>query len=158
MQSMYPSTRNADDFYEGHYADAMIISNNYTSGGLSGSGGSIQFSTNKVSRMTILRNGYIGINTSAPTSILDVNGKVSLSDELLVNGTLNISNTGASSFIFSGSGEIDGQLRLNNNDMATNTGGALLVSGGVNVNKNMIIGDNLQVIGNTLLNKINLIL
>lgn len=147
-------SRNADDFYEGHYADAMIISNNYTSGGLSGSGGSIQLSTNKLSRMTILRNGYIGINTTAPTSVLDVNGQVTISDELLLNGTLNLNNTSASSFSFSGSGGIDGRLRLNNQDIATSTGGALLVSGGVNVSKNMIIGDSLRVDGNTVLNKI----
>jgi hypothetical protein len=154
-------SRNTDDFYSGHYADAMIISNNYTSGGLSGSGGSIHFATNEVSRMSILRNGYIGINTTTPSSILDVNGAVTLRDDILVYGNIDILNTGASSFTIGGSGSINGILSLNNTTDATDTTGtgvagtgALLVAGGINVGKNMIIGDWLQVNGTTSLNKV----
>jgi len=150
-------SRNADDFYEGHYADAMIISNNFTTGGLSGSGGSIQFSTDKVSRMTILRNGYVGINNSTPTSALDVNGRVTLSDELLIYGNINIQNTGASSFYFGGSGSINGQLSLTNTNVAVNaeSGGAIIIAGGASVGANMIIGDSLTVNGTTALNKLH---
>ena len=150
-------SRNADDFYVGHYADAMIISNNFTTGGSSGSGGSIQFATDKTSRMTILRNGYIGINTSTPTSALDVNGITTLSDELLMYGNLNIQNTGASSFYFGGSGSIVGQLSLSNTSVALNatSGGAIVIVGGVSVGANMIVGDSLNVNGTTTLNKLH---
>ena len=147
-------SRNSDDFYDNNYPDALLIGNNLTSGGLSGSGGSIQLATNSITRLTILQNGNVGINNSAPTSSLDVNGTVTLSDELLSYGNINIANTSESAFYCAGSGSIDGSLLLTNTSEAVSitNGGALTISGGASINKNVLIGESLTVNGDGILN------
>mgnify|MGYP000853742026 CR=1 FL=1 len=147
-------SRTSDDFYNDNYPDALLISNMITSGGLTGSSGSIQLATNLTPRLTILRNGYVGINNSAPTSSLDVNGTVTLSDELLSYGNINIANTSESAFYCAGSGSIDGSLSLTSSSDAVSitNGGALTISGGASINKNVLIGESLTVNGDGILN------
>jgi hypothetical protein len=96
-------------------------------------------------------------NKLMASGALDVNGRVTMSDELLIYGNINIQNTGVSSFYFGGSGSINGQLSLTNTNVAVNaeSGGAIIIAGGASVGANMIIGDSLTVNGTTALNKVH---
>ena len=155
-------SRQFEDLYSQNYPDSVIISNNVTNGGLTGNGGCIQFATNTQTRLTILPDGNIGINTSNPSTALEVNGGITLSDELLSYGNINIQNTSASSFYFAGSGTIDGNLTVGNNGIvnilntstaiSSTSGGALNIAGGVSISKNIIIGDSIIANGSGIFN------
>jgi hypothetical protein len=54
----------------------------------------LYFQTNATNRMTILNtNGYVGIGTSSPTALLDVNGAVKMTSLSLTNGQLSSYST-----------------------------------------------------------------
>jgi hypothetical protein len=162
---VFAISRQFEDLYTHNYPDSVIISNNVTNGGLTGNGGCIQLATNTHTRLTILPDGNIGINTSNPSSTLDVNGGITLSDELLSYGNINIQNSGASSFYFAGSGSIDGNLTVGNSGVvnilntstavSSTSGGALNVAGGVSIGKNVMIGDSIIANGSGIFNNFN---
>ena len=96
-------TRNTDEYANNIYSNAFVISNDNI----------LQFATNNQSRLTILSNGKIGINTSTPTS------------ELQVVGTLNSTN-----------------ISIDDTEPALSStqGGSLTAAGGVGIAKNLIVG------------------
>jgi hypothetical protein len=96
-------TRNANEYANNIYSNAFVISSDNIT----------QFATNNQSRLTILSNGKIGINTSTPIS------------ELQVVGTLNSTNitiSDTAQAIFS------------------TQGGSLTAAGGIGIAKNLIVG------------------
>ena len=96
-------TRNTNEYANNIYSNAFVISGDNI----------VQFATNNQSRLTILSNGKIGINTSTPTS------------ELQVAGTLNSTN-----------------ISISSNIEATSSteGGSLTAFGGAGIAKNLIVG------------------
>ncbi|GAB4033229.1 MAG: hypothetical protein Fur0012_12650 [Elusimicrobiota bacterium] len=92
--------------------NAPIVADDNTDGS-----GDIYFVTGINERMRILNNGNVGINTTAPTSLLDVNGNAYIAGNLVLGGALN--NGVVNGF----SGE-NIQLGVSNDVIAFNSGGA----------------------------------
>lgn len=166
--------RNSNQLFNNIYPDTIVLSNSITSGGTSGSGGSIQLVTNQLPRFTILRNGNVGIGTTSPSKTLDINGTLKVSQEFSSYGPITIYNTSTSALYVAGSVilnsdvTINGALnttgvinlnKLNVTDTSDSTGitnGSLCVAGGMSVVKNMNIGGDVQLNGfyfNTSSNK-----
>jgi hypothetical protein len=128
-------SRNYDNYGNNTYPDALILANDQTS-----ESSIIQFVTNQQSQLTILANGYIGINTTIPTYNLDVNGSFN------VSGLVNFENLQASINSSTGSVVLNGGLSVDSTIAATNvsSGGAFTVSGGVAISKNLFIGESIN--------------
>lgn len=166
--------KNSNQLFNNIYPDTIVLSNSITSGGLSGSGGSIQLVTNQLPRFTILRNGNIGIGTTSPSKSLDINGDLKVSQEISSYGPITIHNSSASALHVIGSTILDSDVtingtlnttgvinlnKLNITDTSDSTGftnGSLCVAGGMSVVKNVNIGGDVQLNGfyfNTSTNK-----
>ena len=144
-------TRNYNDYGYNTYPDALILSNDQINGS-----SVIQFITNQQSQMTILSNGYVGINTTIPGYNLDVNGSFN------VNGLTNFSNIQSSINSSTGSVVLNGGLSINSAMSASNvsSGGAFTVSGGVAISKNLLVGESINVSYNnntSTFNKLSLV-
>lgn len=147
--------RNLNQFNNGLYPDTIVIRNNITSGGMSGSSGNIQIVTNNIPRFTILRDGHIGINTTNPSKTLDINGTLNVSGDIFSDGIVTINNelnvngdTIVDNLTINGELNIDGSVNLYNlhiSDTSEATGftdGSLSIAGGISIGKNAnIYGD-----------------
>lgn len=114
-----------NDIANGIYPGSIVISNQQTD-----STSIIQLATNLESRLTILQNGNIGINTSNPTYTLDIKGN------LRINSSIESTNSSSGGVvILSGVG-------INNSTNAVNisNGGALTIAGGVSIAKDLYVG------------------
>ena len=161
--------RTNNQFAINTFSDALVIGNNLTSGN-----GIIQFSTNKRSRLTILQNGNIGINTSNPGYTFDINGSIRVSNGNILTSGLTIYNSGGSNAIVAGNMTINGGLTLNgtfntsgiitfngvgisstiDSTNSTNGSGALSIAGGASIVKSLYVGGDVYF-NNFLLNSQN---
>ncbi len=96
-------TRNNNEYANNVYNNAFVISNDNI----------LQLATNNASRLTILSNGKIGINTSNPTSELQISGTLKTTNITIINTSEAISPT---------------------------EGGGFTSLGGVGISKNLIVG------------------
>jgi hypothetical protein len=100
--------------------------------GLYGASNQVGLATNSTSRVFILSNGFVGINTTAPTAILDVNGGVRIS------GVSTFTNTLSATSLTSAGVDIDGGLSVGQNivvfggyNAVNSSTGAIQVIGGI---------------------------
>lgn len=144
-------TRNYDEYGNEVYPDAVVLSNDQTD-----TSSRVQFVTNQQSRLTILSNGYVGINTTIPNYNLDVNGTFN------VNGLVKFSNLQMSTNSSTASVVLNGGLSIDSTVSASNVsaGGAFTVSGGVAISKNIIVGESIDASYNnntSTFNKLSLV-
>jgi len=85
--------------------------------------------TNENIRMTILSNGNVGIGTTTPTAILDVNGNVLIEGDLIAENLI-VGSTNLISEINTKQATITNLTDLETNSLTTNN---LEVNGGVNI-------------------------
>ena len=80
--------------------------------------------------------GHVGINTSTPMYLLDVNGTMRVSDTIHFTNTISSFNASTASFI------VDGGVNIMCSAEAESItrGGALTVAGGISIIKNMVVG------------------
>lgn len=128
-------TRNYNEYANNIYPDSLVLSNQQTD-----TTSTIQFATNQQSRLTILSNGYIGINTSTPTTTLQVIGTLDVTD--LVTFDSNVSSTSSTE----GAVVITGGLSVGGLDNSQNifNGGSLTVAGGASIAKDLYIGGSIN--------------
>lgn len=171
-----------DDQTKGVYADSLVIEND----------SAIHIASMNKAHLTVTSSGNIGISTSAPSYVFDINGTLHSNDAVVFDkgvnqtsstegGTLTViggasvsqdlrvgnhliidtsiiggNNTFITAHILStelASGGSSGALVCDGGVVITNSagavdidnGGALLVSGGATINRNMIIGETLDV-------------
>ena len=137
--------RNSNNLYNNTLSDSIVIGNNNTSGSLTS--GSIQFATNNNVNMTILQNGYIGVNTNNPQSLFTINGNLECS-------SLNSSSVYIDSSL-GNSITATGNVYLNNTIISNLTLGNLLTNNldtDTIISNNIIANNNLTVSGNSILN------
>ncbi len=128
-------TRNFNQFANQVYNNALVISNDQTT-----TNSRIQFATNQIARMTILSNGFVGINTSNPSAQFQVNGTMN------VNNIMTLTSTKISTSITEGAMIIDGgiSIKCSSNSTTVGNGGALTVGGGVSIEKDLYIGGSIK--------------
>lgn len=128
-------TRNYDEYAANIYNDALILSNDQTD-----TSSIIQLATNQQARFTILSNGFIGINTSTPTTTLQVIGSFNTS------GLVTFDNDTPSTDFETAAVVITGGLSIGSGVNATdiNNGGGLTVDGGVSISQDLYIGGNIN--------------
>ena len=128
-------TRNYDEYGNNTYPDALIVSNDQTN-----TSSIIQFVTNQQSHVTILSNGYVGINTTIPTYNLDVNGSFNVSGLVNYDSQQASINSSTASVVLNGGLSIDSTMSASN----VSSGGAFTVSGGVAISQNLFVGDSIN--------------
>jgi len=154
-------SRNSDQFFQNIYPNSFVIANNLNNSQLSNSAGSVQIVTNNQSRITILPNGNVGINTSTPSNNLEING--GLTSNSLLSKNITINNTNSNALQVTGKVQINGDLEMNgslqlnqnidfssvrilNTSPSTSvTNGSLVVYGGLSVAKNIIVNKDAQL-------------
>lgn len=131
FNSYLAMTRNYNEYANNIYSDALVLSNQQTD-----TSSIIQFATNNYSRVTILSNGNVGINTSSPSSTLQVSGTFNAS------GIAKFNSTNASINSTSGGVVMNGGLSISSsvNSQSVVNGGALTVNGGASVLRDVYIG------------------
>jgi hypothetical protein len=159
----------SNDYANNIYAGSFVISHNKLN-----STSVIQFATQQQNRMTILSNGYVGINTSNPSSNLQVNGTFATTDINLfrstvdstnasngsiiafggisiqkacnIGGKLRIYDTTASTSLNTGSVIVQGGLTIqgSQNAVNVNNGGGLTVAGGTSIGKDLYVGGSIS--------------
>jgi hypothetical protein len=103
----------------------------------------VQIVTRDQTRMTVLHNGNVGINTSDPGSTLSVNGTLSVSDVVTINCTNNATNLSTGSFRVQGGTsiakdmQVGGKVVVYDTTPATTTNnGAVVLHGGLSITGN----------------------
>ncbi len=167
-------SRNYNEYANNIHANALVLANNDT-----GVDSVIQLATQQQSRVTILANGNVGINTSVPSSQLEVigtfstsglnrfvnttnatgvtngavvvSGGVGISKDLRVGGYARIYNTEPTNDYNSGALIVDGGLSVKSNQNATNigNGGALNVAGGASIGGDLWVGGEINGSGSS---------
>jgi hypothetical protein len=124
--------------------------------GLYGASNQVGIATNSTSRVFILANGFVGINTTSPNAILDVNGGV------LISGVSTFTNTLSATSITSAGVDIDGGLSVGLNvivfggyNAVSSSTGALRVIGGIGASGDIwareIYADSIDVRANAVI-------
>jgi hypothetical protein len=124
--------------------------------GLYGASNQVGIATNSTSRIFILSNGFVGINTTAPNATLDVNGGV------IISGISTFTNALSSTSITSAGVDIDGGLSVGLNvkifggyQAVSSSTGALTVAGGIGATGNIwareIYADSIDVRANAVI-------
>lgn len=124
-------TRNYNEYANNIYSDALVLSNQQTD-----TSSIIQFATNNYSRMTILSNGNIGINTSSPSSTLHVSGTFNASGIVRFNATNASINSTSGGVVMNGGLSISSSV----NSQSVVNGGALTINGGASILQDVYIG------------------
>jgi hypothetical protein len=162
-------TSNNNDVASDVYANSLLLS----------ADNNLHLATNSKSRLTILQNGNVGINTSSPHSALSVNGTLGVSDivsfgssqesysttdgsvvvaggmgvgsRMNVGGKVIVFNTSPSTDVNSGAVVIHGGLSVKSNQNAANigNGGALSVAGGASVGGDLWVGGQINGSGSS---------
>jgi hypothetical protein len=129
--SMIGMSRHNDEYAVGIYPGALVISNDQTD-----SSSCIQLATNNASQLTILSNGYIGINTSSPNYTLDLDGSCN------ITGLVTMLSTEPSNSATDASLILTGGMSIQSTENSDNPyqGGALTVAGGVAILKDLYVG------------------
>ena len=127
--------RNNDQYASGSLSGALVISNNQND-----TTSIIQLATNQKTRLTLINNGNIGINTITPNYTLDVNGTLN------VTGLVTFTNTTSSTSSSVGSVIMTGGLSIHSTENSVNirNGGALTVSGGMSLLKDLYVGGSIN--------------
>lgn len=99
----------------------------------------LQLATSQESRLTILQNGYIGINSTTPTVTLDINGTLNANGNVRFLSTVVSTSTSNASLYIAGGVSI----KCIENSFDYTNGGALTVGGGVSIAKNLYVGGSL---------------
>jgi hypothetical protein len=128
-------TRDFNQFANHIYSDALVISNDQTS-----TDSRIQLATNQTARMTILSNGFVGINTSNPNVRLHVNGTMNVTDNTKFFATKPSTSITEGAVVISGGVSIG--CPTNSGDV--NNGGALTVEGGASIGKDLFVGGSIN--------------
>jgi hypothetical protein len=131
-------SRTANEYASNIYAESFVISQDKLD-----TTSVIQFATQRQSRLTILSNGNIGINTSNPSSRLHVTGTFNVTDTGRFSSTVESSNVSNGALIISGglgvrrASNFGGRLRVYDNTPSTSVNtGAVIVQGGLSVQGN----------------------
>lgn len=131
-------SRTANEYASNIYAESFVISHDKLD-----TTSVIQFATQKQSRLTILSNGNIGINTSNPSSRLHVTGTFTATDTGRFGSTMESSNVSNGALIISGglgvrrASNFGGRLRVYDNTPSTSVNtGAVIIQGGLSVQGN----------------------
>jgi hypothetical protein len=131
-------TRTSNEYASNIYAESLVISHDK-----SNTTSIIQFATQKQNRMTILSNGNVGINTSNPTSKLQVIGTLSTTDINSFNSTVDSVNVSNGAVVISGgigirkACNIGGKMRISDNTPSTSLNTAsVIVQGGLSIQGN----------------------
>lgn len=130
-------TRTNNEYGFGIYSDALVLSNNQLN-----NSSIIQLATSQISRLTILSNGFIGINTSTPNSTLNINGTLLVSDVANFSSVVNSINSSTASVIVSGGISIN----CSANSVSVKNGGSLTINGGTSINKDLYVGGSITSI------------
>lgn len=128
-------TRNYNEYANNIYPDALVLSNQQMD-----TSSTIQLATNQQSRLTILNNGYIGINTSTPSTTLQVIGTLDVTDLVTFDSTLPSTSSTEGAVVITGGlsvGSLDNSLNIFN-------GGSLTVAGGASIAKDLYIGGSIN--------------
>lgn len=128
-------TRGFNQFASQVYSDALVISNDQTT-----TNSRIQLATNQISRLTILSNGFIGINTSNPSVRLQVHGAMNVTDNTKFFATK------PSTSITEGAMVLSGGLSIGcpTNSIDIGNGGALTVDGGTSIGGDLYVGGSIN--------------
>jgi hypothetical protein len=124
--------------------------------GLYGASNQVGIATNSTSRLFILANGFVGINTTAPTATFEVNGGVRIS------GVSTFTNTLSATSITSAGVDIDGGLSVGQNiivfggyNAVSSSTGAVRVIGGIGASGDIwareIYADSIDVRANAVI-------
>ena len=114
--------------------DQLSISNEGTGPALiahqSGSNDIVRFDQNNVTQFIVADGGKVGIGTSTPSHVLDVNGNTILRDDLVVTGNTGVKNT-TPNYDLDVTGDINftGTLYQNGAAFSGGGGGAFVTSG-----------------------------
>jgi|688.fasta_scaffold10145_3 hypothetical protein len=134
-------SRNYDDFSNNIYPDALVINNT----------SNIQLSTNSESRITILSNGNVGINTSTPSVSFEVAGTFKSDGLVIFASSVDSTDTSEGSFITEGGVGIQKNLNVGGNTVFYNETpstssleAAVVIKGGLSIGS----GENAFNIGN----------
>ena len=120
-----------DDYAVGIYPDSLVIANDQTD-----STSCIQLATNNASRITILSNGFVGINNSSPNYNLDLSGACNITGLVTITSTEPSNSSTDASVIMSGGLSV----QSTQNSLNPYEGGALTISGGVAILKDLYVG------------------
>jgi hypothetical protein len=132
-------TRDFNQFANNIYSDALIISNDQTT-----TNSRIQLATNQTARITILSNGFVGINTSNPNVRLHVNGTMNVTDNT------KFFSTKPSTSITEGAVVISGGVSIGcPTNAVSGYGGALTVEGGASIGKDLFVGGSINSVSCT---------
>ena len=139
-------SRNYDDFSNNIYPDALVIINDKRD-----NTSKIQLSTNRESRITILSNGNVGINTSTPSVSLEVAGTFKSNGLVRFDSSVDSTDTSNGSFIASGGVGIQKNLNvggvttfLDETVSTSSLEAAVVIKGGLSIGS----GENAFNIGN----------
>lgn len=131
-------SRTANEYASNIYAESFVISQDKLD-----TTSVIQFATQRQSRLTILSNGNIGINTSNPSSRLHVTGTFTATETSRFSSTIESSNVSNGSLVISGglgvrrASNFGGRLRVYDNTPSTSVNtGAVIIQGGLSVQGN----------------------
>jgi hypothetical protein len=131
-------SRTADEYATSIYAESLVISHDKLD-----TTSVIQFATQRQSRMTILSNGNIGINTSNPSSRLHVTGTFTATDTGRFSSPVESINVSSGALVISGglgvrrASNFGGRLSVYDNTPSTSVNtGAVIIKGGLSVQGN----------------------
>jgi hypothetical protein len=174
QQASLRVARDFNDSAANVHADALVISNDKVD-----TSSNIQFTTQQEARLTILHDGKVGINTSAPNAMLDVAGTfvtrdlnvllstvnstgytdgslvvaggVGITQDLHVGGQTVIHDTFPSTDVNSGALVVEGGLSVKCNQNSSNigNGGALTVAGGASIGTDLYVGGEINGSGSS---------
>ena len=105
VKSYIGMTRTSGDFADETYSDAFVISHDTLD-----EKSVIHLATQQRSRLTILANGNVGINTSTPGSKLDINGTFNVNKTATFSSTINSTSTSSGSVVVDGGVGIQKEL------------------------------------------------
>lgn len=145
-KSFIGMSRNNNDFANDIYPDSLVICNDKRD-----ATSKIQLSTNDQSRITILSNGNIGINTSTPSVSLEVAGTFKSNGFVRFASSTDSTNVSNGSFIASGGVAIQKSLHvggqtvfLNETPSSSSLEAAVVIKGGLSIGS----GENAFNVGN----------
>lgn len=138
VKSYIGLSRTSNEYASNIYAESLVISHDKMD-----TTSIIQFATQRQNRMTILSNGNIGINTTNPTTKMEINGTLSTSDINSFKSTVDSTNVSNGAVVISGgigirkNGSIGGKLRVYDNTPSTSLNtAAVILQGGLSIQGN----------------------
>ena len=136
-QSYLAMTRQYNQYANGIYSDALVLSNNQTD-----NTSIIQFATNQNAQVTILANGNVGINTTNPSCTLQIIGTLDITDLTTFDSPVPSTSATQAAVVITGGLSISEEQ--NSSDLYN--GGALTVAGGASIYKDLYIGGNINAV------------